>query len=254
MKRALIVIVLVLLADQALKVYVKTHFHLGQSWPEFTGDGKGYIQLVENTGMAFGMKFGGQAGKLVLTLFRMVAVVVIGYILHGMVRAGRSRWMTTSLALIFAGALGNIIDSAFYGMLFDLGTVTDPLTGEDIGYQGVATFSTPGYTSLLHGAVVDMFWFPLWQGRFPEWLPFWGGESFLFFRPVFNIADAAISVGVALMILVQRQPKPELPEQGPGADPTLPDGSMEQPPVAERQAMEMPDERRDEGPAHSTPH
>ncbi len=217
MKRALIVIFIVLLADQALKVWMKTQFHLGQSIPEWTPDGKAYLQLVENTGMAFGMKFGGETGKLMLTLFRIVAVIVIGYILKQMIAAGRSAWTVTSLALIFAGALGNIIDSAFYGVLFDMGTVYDPLTGRDIDYTGLASIDPPGYSSFLHGAVVDMFYFPLWQGRFPAWLPFWGGEPFVFFRPVFNIADAAISVGVALMILVQRPPQPvpaePVPEQ-----------------------------------------
>lgn len=123
--------------------------------------------------------------------------------------------MITSLALILAGALGNIIDSAFYGLIFDKGTVFDPVLDRATGYDGIAQLSTTGYTSFLHGSVVDMFYFPLWQGRFPDWLPIWGGEYFEFFRPVFNIADAAISVGVAMMILARRRHAPEQVQAGP---------------------------------------
>ncbi|HMZ47651.1 MAG: lipoprotein signal peptidase [Bacteroidetes bacterium] len=206
MKRALLVIVLVLLTDQVLKVWVKTHFFLGEYIPMF-GDNSSwaYLQFVENKGMAFGLEFGGEAGKLLLTLFRMVAVVAIGWVLRWMVREKQSGTRIISLALIFAGALGNIIDSAFYGLIF---SASDPVT------RNVAVIFPEGggYAPFLHGAVVDMFYFPLWQGRFPDWMPVWGGEPFEFFRPVFNIADAAISVGVALMILFQRKDKPDQPE------------------------------------------
>lgn len=213
MKRALIVIFLVLLADQALKVHVKTHFFLGEYVPLFgENSSKGYLQFVENPGMAFGLEFGGEAGKLTLTLFRIVAVIVIGWILRQMIQRGRDGWAVVSLSLIFAGALGNIIDSAIYGLIF---SASDPVT------RNVAVLfpENGGYAAFLHGAVVDMFYFPLWQGRFPDWLPIWGGEPFEFFRPVFNIADAAISVGVALMIFVQRQVRPgenAAPTIGPG--------------------------------------
>lgn len=201
MKRAFFVIVLVLLADQVLKVWVKTHFFLGEYIPLFGENNTwAYLQFVENKGMAFGLEFGGDAGKLLLTLFRIVAVVAIGWVLRMMVRNGQEGTRMISLALIFAGALGNIIDSTFYGLLF---SASDPVT------HNVAVLFPEGggYAPLLHGAVVDMFYFPLWQGRFPEWLPIWGGEPFEFFRPVFNIADAAISVGVALMILVRQKPR-----------------------------------------------
>lgn len=203
MKRAFLVTLLVLVADQVLKVWVKTHFFLGEYVPLFGADStKGYLQFVENKGMAFGLEFGGETGKLVLTLFRIIAVIAIGFILRNIIRRKHEPWLVTSLALIFAGALGNIIDSAFYGLIFD---ASDPVS------RNVAQLfpADGGYAPLLHGAVVDMFYFPLWQGRFPEWLPIWGGEPFEFFRPVFNIADAAISVGVALMILTQRKAAPE---------------------------------------------
>ena len=194
MKKALLIILLVLLADQALKVWVKLTFFYDTAIP-ILGN-KGYLHFIENRGMAFGMEFGGAWGKLLLTLFRIVAVSAIGFSLFRMVRRGTTGLMVVSVSLILAGALGNIIDSTFYGVLFSASTPFQK-----------AVFLPPdgGYASLLHGAVVDMFYFPLFDGRLPEWLPIWGGEHFVFFRPVFNIADAAITVGIALFILVQRR-------------------------------------------------
>ncbi|RRN77616.1 lipoprotein signal peptidase, partial [Pseudoxanthomonas sp. SGD-10] len=137
------------------------------------------IHFTENNGMAFGMEFGGKAGKLALSLFRIVAVCGIGYGLHYLIKNKYHRGFILSVALIFAGALGNIIDSVFYGVIY-------------------------GYEELFHGRVVDMFYFPIIKGHFPDWLPIWGGEDFLFFRPVFNIADAAISIGVIIILLRQK--------------------------------------------------
>lgn len=210
MKRALAVILLVLLADQALKVWVKLTFLYDTAVPLF-GDW-GFLHFIENRGMAFGLEFGGEWGKLILTLLRIAAVIGIGIALVRMARSGSSAWLTTSVALIFAGALGNIIDSTFYGVLFS----------ESTPFRR-AIFLPPGggYAPLLHGAVVDMFYFPVWEGRLPEWLPFWGGEHMVFFRPVFNIADAAITVGVALFILVQRPHKEEASTEA-GAAPDAP--------------------------------
>jgi signal peptidase II len=145
--------------------------------------------------MAFGMEFGGEWGKLLLTLFRIAAVTGIGYSLHQMIKRGAHSGLVISVSLILAGALGNIIDSTFYGMLFSASTPFE---------KAVLFPEGGGYAPMLHGAVVDMFYFPLWEGRLPQWLPLWGGDHFVFFRPVFNIADAAITVGVALFILAQR--------------------------------------------------
>jgi len=194
MKKAFIIILLVLLADQVLKVWVKLNFFYDSSI-SILGD-KGYLHFIENRGMAFGMEFGGEWGKLVLTLFRIVAVSAIGYSLVRMIQRGATTSLVVSVSLILAGALGNIIDSTFYGVLFSASTPFE---------KAVLFPPDGGYAPLLHGAVVDMFYFPLWQGRLPEWLPFWGGQYFEFFRPVFNVADAAITIGVVMFILVQRR-------------------------------------------------
>ncbi|MBB6238431.1 signal peptidase II [Pedobacter sp. AK013] len=175
--KPLIVIFLVLLADQLVKTWVKTHMYLGQ---EFHIIGKWFIiHFTENNGMAFGMEFGGEFGKLALSLFRIAAVAGIGYGLHYLIKHKFHRGLILNVALIFSGALGNIIDSVFYGKIY-------------------------GYESWFHGRVVDMFYFPIAEGHFPSWFPIWGGEEFVFFRPVFNLADAAISVGVILILIFQK--------------------------------------------------
>lgn len=206
MKRPILIILIVLLADQILKCWVKQSFFLGESIPLF-GEGQtwAYLHFVENRGMAFGLEFGGGWGKVFLTVFRMLALVGIGYLLVKAVRDGRRPLMVVSLALVFAGALGNIIDSMFYGIIFDASTPFHK-----------ATLFPPdgGYAPFLHGAVVDMFYFPILQGRFPDWLPIWGGQGYEFFRPVFNIADAAISVGIVSAFILQRRHK-ESPVIGP---------------------------------------
>lgn len=183
---ALITIALVLIIDQVVKIYVKTHMYIGEAirvtdWF--------YIAFIENNGMAFGMEIGS---KLFLSLFRIVAVAVLVWIL---IRVKNKPHMPTGfmvcLALIIAGAAGNIIDSLFYGLLFN-----DPLP------PAVASFVPgEGYAGLFYGRVVDMLYFPLFSFYWPDWMPWIGGERFEFFRPVFNIADSAISVGVVCMIL-----------------------------------------------------
>ncbi len=145
--------------------------------------------------MAFGLELGGSYGKLFLSLFRMVAVVGIFFWLRSLVRQKAGGLSVASVALILAGALGNIIDSAFYGVIFS----------ESLGAVATLFPEGGGYGSFLHGRVVDMFYFPLYKGYLPDWLPIWGGDYFIFFRPIFNLADASISVGVALMLLFQRK-------------------------------------------------
>ncbi|MDT8285376.1 MAG: lipoprotein signal peptidase, partial [Thermovirgaceae bacterium] len=183
MKRPLIIIFLVLLIDQAIKYWVKTTMYLGEEIPVF---GSWFIiHFTENEGMAFGLRFGGEFGKLILSLFRIFAISGIGWYLWRLSKGTHRKGLILSVTLIFAGALGNLIDSAFYGMIFS------------DSYARMATLFPEGggYASFLHGKVVDMFYFPLISTTLPDWLPLWGGTDFQFFRPVFNVSDAAISVG-----------------------------------------------------------
>jgi signal peptidase II len=198
-----IIIALVLIADQALKIYVKTSFPLNTQHP-MAGDWAN-LYFVENPGMAYGMKFGGNWGKVALTIFRMIAVVFGTWYLGSIIKKGYSKGFIICASLIYAGALGNLIDSCFYGIIFDKGMVYNAEMKDYVNYKGLATFAKNGYASFLHGNVVDMLYFPIIHGKFPTWVPFWGGESFEFFRPIFNIADAAISTGVISIILFQKK-------------------------------------------------
>lgn len=197
------IILLVLIADQALKIYIKTSFPLNTAQPVMGH----WFQLyfVENPGMAYGWKFGGNWGKLALTIFRMGAVIFGTWYLGKLLKQQYSKGFLICAALIYAGALGNLIDSCFYGMIFDKGMVFDTQINDYIGYHGLATFSSAGYASFLHGNVVDMLYFPLIRGTFPQWMPIWGGEDFEFFRPIFNIADAAITTGVLTLLVFQKK-------------------------------------------------
>ena len=194
MKKALIIIFIILVIDQVFKFWIKTHMNIGQ---EYSVIGDWFLlHFTENEGMAFGMRIGGSFGKLILSIFRIIAVCVIGYYLYRLTLKKSNFGLVLSISLILAGALGNIIDSAFYGLLFSHSS-----------YHTVATFLPEGggYGSFLHGKVVDMLYFPLIQGNFPGWFPIWGGDTFIFFRPVFNIADSAITVGVFLLLVFQRK-------------------------------------------------
>lgn len=196
LKKSIFIIILILLIDQISKIYIKTHFSLYEEIKVFEWF---RIIFVENEGMAWGAKIPGEYGKLVLTLFRIVAIVGIGYWLWDSVRKTAPRLLILSIALIFAGAMGNIIDSVFYGLIF-----------EDSHHQVATLFPDGGgYGSLFHGKVVDMLSFPLYEGILPEWLPIWGGKMFTFFDPVFNIADMSISTGVGILIVFNKKAFPK---------------------------------------------
>jgi signal peptidase II len=169
---------IIVLLDQIIKLWVRKNMYLGEEI-HLLGE-RGMLHYTENNGMAFGMELGGELGKLALTLFRIVAVVGIGYGLVHLIKHKNHRGLVMMVALILAGALGNIVDSTFYGVIYH-------------------------YAPLFHGRVVDMFYFPLLTGHFPAWVPVWGKEEFIFFRPVFNLADAAISIGVVMILLNQKR-------------------------------------------------
>lgn len=193
-RHIVLIVVLILLADQLLKFWIKTNMTIAEQFPVISS--WFYIHFIENEGMAYGLKFGGEFGKIALTLFRLVAVVVGFFYMNKLVKEQYHKGLLICGALILAGAAGNLIDSMFYGLIFSASTRYD-----------VAQFmpSGGGYGTFLHGNVVDMLYFPLFDGTLPDWVPFWGGEHFIFFRPVFNIADAAISVGVIAILLFQKR-------------------------------------------------
>ncbi len=203
LKKAILIIVLILLIDQISKFYIKTNFILGEDIRVFSWF---QILFIENNGMAWGAKLNDilpfisdRSAKLFLTLFRLAAIVGIAYWLVNTLKKHSSKILIIAISLIFAGALGNIIDSVFYSVLFN------------DSYGQVATFlpQDGGYDSLFHGKVVDMLHFPMWKGYLPEWLPFWGGEYFTFFNPVFNIADMAISSGIGLLLVFNKKAFPK---------------------------------------------
>ncbi|MFD1161618.1 lipoprotein signal peptidase [Hwangdonia seohaensis] len=199
LKKSILLILIILLIDQVSKIYIKTHFALQDHIEVFSWF---KIYFIENDGMAWGTKISDFASfmddrtaKVALTLFRIVAIFGIGYWLYDVIKKQSPKVLILAIALIFAGAMGNIIDSVFYGVLFD------------DSYGQVATFlpEAGGYDSFLHGKVVDMLYFPIWKGYLPEWMPFWGGDYFTFFEPVFNIADMAISTGFIMLIVFNKK-------------------------------------------------
>jgi signal peptidase II len=195
-KKAALIIFLVLLVDQVIKIWIKTHmfegqeFHLAGNWA--------IIHFVENEGMAFGMSLPGGYGKLALSLFRILAVGGLCYILLNVIRKKQENIVIIAISLIIAGAVGNILDSAFYGMIFSDSNPYDANVAQFLPAAG-------GYAGFLHGKVVDMFYFPVLEGHFPSWFPIWKGEEFIFFRPVFNFADSSITIGVLIVILFQKK-------------------------------------------------
>ncbi len=192
MKKAISIIILVLLIDQISKIYIKTNFFYGEEVVVFDWF---RIHFIENNGMAWGAEFGGKAGKLFLTIFRLFAITGIGYWLYTSIKKNAHTILIVAISLIFAGAMGNIIDSVFYGTIFNTPGGTNLAT----------LFSDEPYGKLFFGKVVDMLYFPIWSGNLPSWLPFYGGKHFTFFNAIFNVADTAISTGVGLLIVFNKK-------------------------------------------------
>jgi signal peptidase II len=191
-----LLIILILIADQTLKLFIKTHYVLGE---EHNVIGNWFrLHFVENEGMAWGLKFGGGLGKILLTLFRLIAVILGTFYLHSIIQKKYHTGFIICAALIYAGAFGNLIDSLFYGLIF---TSSNQVT--------IATLFPPGggYSTFFHGQVVDMLYFPIIDTHYPSWFPVksWRGEEFEFFSPVFNLADASISIGVIALLIWQKK-------------------------------------------------
>jgi len=194
LRNAILIIALIIIADQALKIWIKTSYPFG---PITNVMGLSWFRLyfIENKGMAWGWEFGGEWGKMILTLFRLAAVIFGSWYLVKIVKQQYSKGFIVCAALIYAGALGNLIDSMFYGLIF-----------EESSYSQVAKiFSSHGYAGFLHGRVVDMLYFPIIKTTYPSWVPFVGGDEFEFFSPIFNIADASISIGVITLFVFQKR-------------------------------------------------
>jgi len=195
LKKALFIIITVLFVDQLSKIYIKTNFFYGEEVVVFDWF---RIHFIENNGMAWGAEFGGKAGKLFLTIFRLFAIAGIGYWLYTSIKNNAHSILIVAISLIFAGAMGNIIDSVFYGIIFDTPA------------NATATlFSENPYGELFYGKVVDMLYFPIWSGDLPTWIPFWGGKPFTFFNAIFNVADSAISAAVSLLIIFNKKAFPK---------------------------------------------
>jgi signal peptidase II len=191
LRNSVLIIAIILLVDQFSKIYIKTNFVLGETVHVFEWF---KVYFIENEGMAWGTKIPGEYGKLFLTTFRILAVFGIGYWLYDSSTKHSSNYLMVAISLIFAGALGNIIDSVFYGVIFD----------DSYGHLSTM-FSENPYGSWFHGKVVDMLYFPIWEGTLPNWLPIWGGQPFKFFNAIFNIADMAISTGVGILIVFNKK-------------------------------------------------
>ena len=195
-RHIILIILLVVVADQALKLYIKTNFYINEhhniigSWFR--------LHFVENEGMAYGWKFGGNWGKMLLTLFRLAAVIFGVFYIKKIIEKKYHPGFIICAALIFSGALGNLIDSMFYGLIFE--------DSSGLSYNVAKIFPEHGYAGFLHGKVVDMLYFPIIRNaHFPAWVPFWGGEDFEFFRPIFNLADASISTGIITILVFQKR-------------------------------------------------
>ncbi|MCX6258991.1 MAG: lipoprotein signal peptidase [Bacteroidia bacterium] len=193
LRKSIFIVIGILFLDQFVKIWIKTHMTIGQELQIF--DHWFIIHFTENNGMAFGFEFGGNMGKIFLSLFRIAALIGIGWYIYILSRKKTHTLLIVSLSMIMAGALGNIIDSLFYGMIFN----------NSFGQVATLFPADGGYSSFLHGRVVDMFYFPVIHTHFPSWSPLWPKEEFIFFRPIFNISDSSITTGVFLILIFQKK-------------------------------------------------
>ncbi len=214
-----VLILIILIIDQVSKIWVKTHMFQGQEIP-ILHQSWAKIRFIENEGMAFGISLGGSMGKLALSLFRIGAIAFLAFLLVRMIKAGEKIGLVVSFSLILAGAIGNMLDSAFYGIIFS----NSPYHGGQI-----AQLFPPegGYAPFLMGRVVDMFYFPMIQTTYPEWFPLWPGEEFEFFRHIFNVADSSIFCGICLFFIYYKGSKNQPLEKSNSVQPDTTENASE---------------------------
>lgn len=203
MNKVFLIAIPILFIDQISKIWVKTHMELGDFitiFPDWF-----FIRFVENPGMAYGQSFGGEIGKVALTLFRIVLIFLILFYIYQNVQKNKSNFFIIPMSFILAGAIGNVLDSVFYGILFDKGTVWNGEYWDYYYHQGIATIDYKGYSAVFKGCVVDMLHFPLFSFDWPNWIPIIGGNNFVFFNPIFNVADAAISIGAFTLVIFSKK-------------------------------------------------